>query len=256
MASLGVWVTTPRLPGSPPVPLRQRLAPLRERSVLRLVTVTFLAASGGLMFYTYLGSYAAHVTGTSQGLLPLLLLLVGLSGLVGAVSWGRAADVWGPQRSLRGVLAGHALALAGATALLFNGLGNRYVLAAAVVCWAFFAWGLAPPVQGSVLAATGPTSGMTALSLNIAGLYLGTGAAGAVGGTVIGALGASYVPPAAAVLMTLALLLAPGPRPCRATAKSGGPTSPAPAAPSGGHLACETSPGSEPLCQASPKVRR
>ncbi|MGW0732921.1 MFS transporter [Streptomyces sp. NPDC002851] len=209
VAALGLLATAPAVPGGAPAPLRERLAPLRDRGVLRLVTVTFLAASGGLMFYTYLGAYTAEVAGGSYGLLSFVLLLVGAAGLAGALLSGRAADAWGPQRSLRRVLAGHAITLALAAGLVFSGVTNRYALTAVIACWAVFAWALTPPVQGSILAAAGPAAGMTALSLNISGLYLGTGIAAAAGGAVIGTLGVPYLPLVAAALMTLSFLLSP-----------------------------------------------
>lgn len=221
---MGLLATAPAVPGNAPAPLRERLAPLRDCAVLRLVTVTFLAASGGLMLYTYLGPYTARVAGGSYGLLTFVLLLVGAAGLVGALLSGRAADAWGPQRSLRRVLAGHAIALALAAGLIFSGIGNRYVLTAVIACWAVFTWALTPPVQGSVLAAAGPAAGMTALSLNISGLYLGTGVAAAVGGAVVGTIGVAYVPVAAAALMALAFLLSPvllSPRPTSRTTCGG-----------------------------------
>jgi predicted MFS family arabinose efflux permease len=209
VAAAGLLATAPTVPGSAPAPLRERLAPLRDRAVLRLVTVTFLAASGGLMFYTYLGTYTAEVAGGSYGLLSFALFLVGVAGLIEALLSGRATDLWGPRRSLRRVLAGHACTLALAAGLVFSGIDNRYVLLAVIACWAVFAWALTPPVQGSILTAVGPAAGMTALSLNISGLYLGTGIAAAVGGTLIGTLGVPYVPLAATVLMALAFLLSP-----------------------------------------------
>lgn len=62
-------------------------------------------------------------------------------------------------------------------------------------------------IIAGVLAAAGPASGMTALALNISGLYLGTGVAGAVGGAVISTAGIRYVPLVATALMTLSFLL-------------------------------------------------
>ncbi|MDQ8702169.1 MFS transporter [Streptomyces sp. LHD-70] len=226
VAAFGLLATAPAVPGGGPAPLRERLDPLRDRSVLRLVAVTFLAASGGLMFYTYLGPYTAEVADGSYGLLSFVLFLVGAAGLVGALLSGKAADSWGPQRSLRRVLAGHAIALALAAGIVFSGFGNRYVLTAVIACWAVFAWALTPPVQGSILAAAGPAAGMTALSLNISGLYLGTGVAAAVGGAVVGTLGVPFVPVAAAALMALSFLLAPkDSRRLKTEAKSADPTS-------------------------------
>ncbi|MGW7276916.1 MFS transporter [Streptomyces sp. NPDC054844] len=207
VAAVGLLVAAPSVPGSEPAPLRERLAPLRNLLVLRLVAVTFLAASGGLMFYTYLAAYTAQVTSTSSGLLSFLLFVVGIAGLGGALLSGRITDAWGPARSLRLVVGGHALALGLAALLVFSGTDNRFGLALVIGCWSLFAWGLTPPVQGSVLKAAGPASGMTALALNISGLYLGTGVAAAVGGVVISTAGTQYVPVAAAALMGLSFVL-------------------------------------------------
>ncbi|WP_369199632.1 MFS transporter [Streptomyces sp. PU-14G] len=236
-ALVGVLTTAPTVPGAAPAPWRERLAPLRNAGVLRLVAVTFLAAGGGLMFYTYLGAYTAQVVPRPGGLLSFLLFVVGLAGLAGALLAGRATDVWGPARSLRLVVGGHALALGPAAVLVFTGVESPLVLAAVVGCWAVFAWGLTPPVQGGILAAAGPSRGMTALALNICGLYLGTGVAGAAGGAVINAVGARYLPLAAMLLMGLSFAVscfspgrAPVPGALRLTASPeppGCPTAPA-----------------------------
>ncbi|MBA0053937.1 MFS transporter [Streptomyces sp. AJS327] len=213
VAVCGFLLTAPSVPGGAPVPLRERLAPLRNTAVLRLVSVTFLAASGGLMFYTYLGPYTARVSAGASassgasGPLPLALFLVGVAGLAGALLAGRLTDVWGPRRTLRTVLGGHAVALGLAAALVLTGVDSRLVLLAVIACWGLFAWGLAPPVQGLVLAAAGPSAGMTALALNISGLYLGTGVAGALGGAVVSVADVRFLPVAATALMVLSLAL-------------------------------------------------
>ncbi|MER7012491.1 MFS transporter [Saccharopolyspora sp. NPDC000359] len=208
VAMAGLLTTAPRIPGGRAAPLRERLAPLGDLGVLRLVLVTFLAASGGLMFYTYLAAYAREVADGSSAVLTLLLFLVGIAGLVGALLAGRITDAWGPRRSLRIVLGGHAASLVLAAALVFSGAGSTFLLSVVIGCWALFAWGLTPPVQGSILLAAGPGAGMTALALNISGLYLGTGVAGAVGGVVINTAGIPYLPVAAAILMALSFSLA------------------------------------------------
>jgi predicted MFS family arabinose efflux permease len=207
VAVVGLLATAPAVAGGAPLPLRARLSPLRDAGVLRIVAVTFVAASGGLMFYTYLSAYTAQVTSGSYGLLSFLLLLVGAAGLAGALLAGRITDVWGPRRSLQLVIGGHAVTLALATALGFSDASSPYVLAVVIGCWSVFAWGLNPPVQGSILAAVGPESGMTALAMNISGLYLGTAAAAAIGGAVINAVGIQYVPLVATAMMLVSFLL-------------------------------------------------
>lgn len=209
LAALGLLFTAPSVAGSEPAPLRERLGALRNVAVLRLVTVTFLAASGGLMFYSYLSVYTAEVSYGSYVLLSLLLFVVGAAGLAGALLAGRLTDAWGAQRTLRVVIGGHAVSLALLAALVWSGISSPIVLGIVITIWSVFAWGLNPPIQGSILSAAGPQVGMTALGLNISGLYLGTGVAGALGGAIISLAGIAFVPVAATVLMLLSLLITP-----------------------------------------------
>ncbi|OOC54913.1 MULTISPECIES: MFS transporter [Nocardiopsis] len=206
-AALGLLASAPGVPGGAPAPLRERLGPLGDPAVLRCVAITFLAASGGLMFYSYLSVYTAQVSSDSSTLLTSLLFVVGVAGLGGALVSGRWADSLGPQRALSAVVGGHVLGLGMLAALAFTGSGHPLVIGALVAFWAVFAWGLNPPVQGSVLAAAGPGKGMTALAANIAGLYLGAGVGGALGGVVVGTVGVAYLPLASTALMLAALAL-------------------------------------------------
>ncbi|MCT2589951.1 MFS transporter [Streptomyces sp. N2-109] len=210
LAVIGLLTTAPSVPGGPSTPLRERLAPLRRVAVLRLVAVTFLAGSGGLMFYTYLSAYVAEAASGSGTLLSVVLLVVGLAGLAGALLAGRAADAFGPRRSLRVVIGGHALTLLLAAAFGFSGMDGTAapaVLVVLIAFWSVFAWALNPPIQGSIMAAAGPEAAMPALALNISGLYLGTGVAGAVGGIVIATADIRFVPLAGGALMLLSFLL-------------------------------------------------
>ncbi|MCN9242932.1 MFS transporter [Streptomyces sp. RY43-2] len=209
IAALGLLVTAPNIPGSNSAPLKERLSPLRNAAVLRLVMVTFLAASGGLMFYTYLGAYTTEVAHGSYHMLSVMLFIVGVAGLAGALLAGRAIDARGPRTGLKLVIGGHVIGLALAALLVFSGIGNPIVLGVVIAFWAVWAWGLNPPIQGSIMGAAGPQVGMTALALNISGLYLGTGVAGAIGGAIVGFADIKWVPVAATVMMTLSFFLIP-----------------------------------------------
>ncbi|MFE0801338.1 MFS transporter [Streptomyces sp. NPDC058812] len=96
IAAAGLLATAPLVPGGAVAPLRERLAPLRNRAVLRLVAVTFLAASGGPMFYTCLGPFTSEVAGSSYVLLSFVLFLVGAAGLAGALLVGASRGCLGP----------------------------------------------------------------------------------------------------------------------------------------------------------------
>ncbi|MFC0673180.1 MFS transporter [Brachybacterium hainanense] len=205
LALLTIAARLPHLPGQDGGSLAARLAPLRSMPVLRLVLAVTLAGSGGLMLYSYLAPLLAHARGGTS-MLPMILLLIGLIGVPSALLGGRLADRLGGRASRMSVLAGHALALA----LLTIIIGTRAplpVFLLGLALWSVFAWALNPPLQASTIEAA-PGSPMTAVALNISGLYLGTAVAGAAGGVVVETLGAAWIPPIAAALLALALLSA------------------------------------------------
>lgn len=191
----------PHLPGGAAASLGERLRPLRDARVLRLVLAVFLSGVGGLMFYSYLSALLEQHQGTTEAL-PWVLLLVGVIGVPSAFLGGGLADRFGGRRSRLIVIGGHALALALAGVLLALG-APLPVLLVGVALWSAFAWALNPPLQASTIEAA-PDAPMTAISLNISGLYLGTAVAAALGGVIVDGPGALWIPGAA----TLALILA------------------------------------------------
>ena len=207
LVAAGVLASAPRIAPGEPSTLSERLAPLHDGVVLRLLAVVFVAASGGLMFYTYLGPFTADVAGGSYQLRTVALLTVGIAGVGAVLLAGRATDARGPMQVLKLVLAGHGAALLLLAALAFSGQDSPILLLASIAVWSMFAWALNPPIQGSLLAAA-PQAGMTALALNISGLYLGTGVAGALGGAVTALADVRYVPLTAGFLLLGALILA------------------------------------------------
>ncbi|THV39429.1 MFS transporter [Glycomyces buryatensis] len=212
-AALTAFSTLPPLPGAAPAPLSERLAPLRHPSVLRMVAAIFLCGTGGLMFYTYLGPITERTTGSDEHL-PLLLLLTGLVGVGAALGGGRLSDRFGPRRSRVIVITGHAAALA-VLALLAGYGAPIWAFAAIVAVWSLFAWALNPPMQASTIAAA-PDAPMTAVSLNITGLYAGTAIAGALGGLALDHLGPQAIPVIGALALAAAGVIAsPATRPGR-----------------------------------------
>ncbi|MFL0459229.1 MFS transporter [Kytococcus sedentarius] len=205
VAAVIALTTMPRLPGAAASTLATRLAPLRRPAVLRMVAAIFLCGTGGLMFYTYLGPITVHTLGDDNAL-PILLLIVGLFGVVSALLGGRLTDAYGPRRARLAILGGHALALGLAAVLVIVG-APVWLFAIGIGLWSVFAWALNPPMQASTIAAA-PEAAMTAVSLNISGLYLGTAVAGAIGGLTLDHLGASAIPFVGAVALVAAWLVA------------------------------------------------
>lgn len=195
----------PQLPGAPAAGLGERLIPLRNVRVLRLVLAVTLSGVGGLMFYSYLSALLEHHQGDTQAL-PWVLLLVGIIGVPSAFLGGRLADQYGGRRSRLIVVGGHALALALVGSLV--ALGAPFpLLLLGIAAWSVFAWALNPPLQASTIEAA-PDAPMTAIALNISGLYLGTAVAAGVGGIIVDGPGALWVPFAAALALTMAWISA------------------------------------------------
>lgn len=195
----------PRLDGSPAVKLADRLRPLRSVRLLRLVVAVFLSGAGGLMFYSYLAPQIEHRAGDAAAL-PGVLLMVGVIGVPSVFVGGWLADRYGARSSRLTVVGGHSLALVLLAVLhLLDAPFSVFLVGVAV--WAVFAWALNPPLQASTIEAA-PEAPMTALSLNVSGLYLGTAVAGALGGVLVDGPGARWIPPVAALLLALAWVTA------------------------------------------------
>lgn len=212
LAILVLALRMPHLPGAPGGSLAQRLRPLQNTRVARLVLAVFLCGSGGLMFYSYLAPILDRVHG-STGPLPAVLLLVGVIGVPAAFLGGWLTDKYGGHRSRLAVTGGHALSLVLLAFIVFTN-APLTVFLVGVALWSVFAWALNPPLQASTIEAA-PDSAMGAVALNISGLYLGTAVAGALGGLIVDSIGEAWIPPIAAALLALAWISASFRNPAR-----------------------------------------
>ncbi|MCQ4628126.1 MFS transporter [Corynebacterium sp. CCUG 65737] len=210
MSAIVIHLSMPELPHDETRSVTDQLAPLKNPQVARMVAAIFLCGAGGLMFYSYLAPITVGILG-SEELLPFILLVVGLVGVGSALLGGNLTDQIGSRRARITVLGGHAATL-GILALLGCFTPPTWLFIAAVGFWALFAWALNPPMQASTIAAA-PEAPMTAVALNISGLYLGTAAAGAIGGALLDHFGTLSIPVAGTVFLVCALLAATPPIP-------------------------------------------
>ncbi|WP_117213846.1 MFS transporter [Allorhizocola rhizosphaerae] len=208
LAALGM-TALPREGRPPAIPLRVRLAPLGRPAIMVGLLGTAIAASGGLMFYAYIGPVSNFMSGASTGTLAVLIAVAGVCGAIGTVLGGRLADAWGPDRTLVSALAVQVLATLLAAVLAWTiGAGQVPVVAigALLAVWAIAGWALNPPVQMRLLMLAGD-AGMEVVALNSSALYVGISVAGAAGGTALALLGPQGVPLIAGLLGFCALVL-------------------------------------------------
>jgi predicted MFS family arabinose efflux permease len=200
-----IAASLPHLSGSRSRTLRERVAPLRNPGVLRMVGSIFLCGGGGLMFYTYLGPLTRYAFGDDSAL-TMFLLIVGIVGVASALLGGILSDRFGPRSARISILAGHSAALTAIGGAVLMG-APLWAAAIGIGAWSIFAWALNPPMQASTIAAA-PDAAMTAVSLNISGLYAGTAIAAALGGIVVDSVGVQAIPFVAAASLLCACLLA------------------------------------------------
>jgi predicted MFS family arabinose efflux permease len=197
LAAVGLTRLLPPVTPPPGVPLRARLGPLRQRSVITLLAVMTLAQSAGFAIYTYLGPlFGQSATG-------VLIVAFGVAGVAGNWLGGALADRLGGGTVVFTAL----LVLTADFALLH--WSTRWLSAAVAFAavWGLFGWAFTPALQHSLISRV-PGSAPLLLSLNASAIFLGVACGAALGGVVIAHFGASRMWLLAAPLEAVALLLA------------------------------------------------
>jgi MFS transporter, DHA1 family, purine base/nucleoside efflux pump len=178
----------PRMAAPPAVSLRARFAPAADRRVLTVLAVTVLGVLATMSVYIYVVPLLGAAGGLTGSTVGLLLLAYGIGAVLGNVWGGRAADRFGPLRTLFAVLAGFVVLIATLPVTATTAVGA----ALALFGWSAFTWSFNPPVQ-SLLLELAPAGGLV-LSLNASAIYAGVALAGVLGGVVISTVGVLALP--------------------------------------------------------------
>lgn len=184
--------------------LRGRLAPLSDRRVLGVLTVTWLAFTAIYLPYTYISAIFAPATGGSGERVALLLLVLGLAGIVGNLTAGRLADRHGP----RWVVVG---ATVGLTVVFLAMVPARQSFASAIAVVAVTgasAWSVTAPQQYRIMALLPAGAEALGVSLNAAVTYVAIASAGLIGAIGLNVFhSAASLPLIAAASAAMAALL-------------------------------------------------
>lgn len=180
--------------------LRQRLAPLTDRKVVRVLVGTLLAFVGAFLPYTYISALFSDATSGSGDKVAVLLMVFGIAGTGGNLLAGRVADRRGPQQV---VIA--ATLLMAAVFLLMTVAHSSFPAAVALVTVGGLAsWSVTAPQQQRIISLAPAGAESLAVSLNAAVLYLAVSLASVFGAGILNAFSA----PAIALVATAFALAA------------------------------------------------
>lgn len=156
----------------------------RQWPVLRIWLRTLLYFIAIFSVFAYVGPVLQALNPLTPLQLSLTLVMFGLSGMVGTISGGWAADRFGPLPTLRVQLG----VLAAMMALVPLTQGSYALCVLVFVIWGVAGFGLMAPQQ-SLLAHLAPQQAPLLLSLNGSMLYVGTAFGAVISGSFIDTLG-------------------------------------------------------------------
>lgn len=187
----------------PAVPLRQRLAPLGQGTIVHALLVTVAWVAGSYTLYTYLAPYMANL-GVSGGMFALVLALFGAGAFIGNLAGGWASDRFGAPRVLAAGVGGLALSLVGLS--LAPSLPHALPVALALLAiWSVLGF-VGLPARQSRLIAHAPSAAPLLMALNMSAIYLGMATGAALGGLTIAHFGPGELGLAGAAVELVALL--------------------------------------------------
>jgi predicted MFS family arabinose efflux permease len=189
--------------------LRERVAAVRQPSVLPALFVTTLWGVGGYTVYTYIAPFLATVTDIEGTQIGYVLFCWGASAFVGLFLGGVINDKIGARRAITIALPLMAIALASlsVSAAYATPSGALLPVLAGVAVWGMTAWGFFPPQQARLIGIAGLKNAPIILSLNGSFMYLGFSLGAALGSATLALGGVSNLGWVGATCVVASLLL-------------------------------------------------
>jgi len=189
-----------------PASVLQQLQVLKQPRLLLVYAMTAVGYGGTFVAFTFLAPILEQITGLSSGSVALVLLVYGVSVVVGNIWGGKLADKKGPIAALQLIFGGLAVVL-----LIFTfTASNPWLAIATVLVWGAFAFGNVPGLQVYVVqqaARHAPHAIDVASGLNIAAFNLGIALGAWGGGLIVAQWGLQHTPWIGALIVVIAILL-------------------------------------------------
>jgi predicted MFS family arabinose efflux permease len=204
VAACGIAVAVRVGGDTPTVPLRARVAPLREPFVLLSLIVTLANMCSGFLIYTYIEPMFSVYPALGRNAVGPLIIVQGLGALAGLSFGSSLVDRFGGRPVLLGCLVVFTadmglIPLAAHT--LVTGILFMFV-------WGVSGWAFVPAQQHSMISSRAPEQAPVLLSLNGSATSFGIAAGSAAGGFVVAEWGAGRLWLAATAFAAISLALA------------------------------------------------
>lgn len=197
VAAVGTLLVLPVVPPSPPLGLRERLAPLADPRVVTTLATSLLVIFAAFLIYTYMSVVFDRATGADSARLAALLSIWGVAATVGNLAGGTLADRFGSR-----LVINLAIVLLAIDFSLMPWSGRHFVSTAmALTLWGVCGWAFVVAQQHRLVAIT-PALSPILLGLNASALHLAISASGAAG-----ALAMHWLSPHDLPLLSTALAL-------------------------------------------------
>jgi predicted MFS family arabinose efflux permease len=200
LVGIAVAVGVRGVPIAAPVSVRRRFSILADPRITFALVATLLVIGGFNVVYIFSSVVTLRATGGSGSALALLLLVFGVSGIIGNLIAGPMTDRFGNRAMAALFIGAEVLAL---VALRFAS-GSFVATVVIFVVWGIAANAAALPIQHRLIAVDPATSGI-ALSWYSTAMYIGIALAPLVGAAALHVGGAASIPIFAAVAVALAL---------------------------------------------------
>ncbi|MEK3686491.1 MFS transporter [Paenibacillus sp. FSL R10-2736] len=194
------WRVLPASSRPEAMPLRGELSAFRNRNLWAAYTTSFLIIGATFAGFSYFTPIFTEITGVSQAMVPLLLVIYGAATVVGNLITGRLADQFNMQ-----IMFGGLVLLVAALTLFALGAQHEVYTIIAIVIIGLVGVPMNPAMVTRVMRAAG--SGLMVSTVHTAVVTLGVTMASSIGGLTISA-GYGLVSPlwVGAVLALLGLL--------------------------------------------------
>lgn len=167
--------------------LRDRVLVVRQRPVLRLLSVSLFWSIGAFAAYPYIAEYLQAVLAFGPFAITATVSLWGLSAAAGVLTGGILNDRFGASRVVRWSLSLLGLSFLALAVLASLPPSTALVpVLAAVAVWGFTVWSFFPAQMSRLIGAGAQSQAPVALALNTSTMYFGFSVGSALGAAVLG----------------------------------------------------------------------